>query len=61
MDAEEKADLDQTIDPIGPPELPTAVRYGARALALSGVITGVPLAVGVIGMIATWPWPPVEL
>lgn len=53
--------LDQ-VDPIGPPVLPKASRHTARALALSGIAIGTPLAAGVIGWLFPTPtWPPANL
>jgi hypothetical protein len=55
--SEDSSADEPVIDPIGPPVIPT-VRYGTRALALTGLVTGLPLAASVLGAIATWPWPP---
>jgi hypothetical protein len=43
----EARDQDQ-VDPIGPPVLEARVRYGARALALSGVAVGAALVTHVL-------------
>jgi len=62
MDAEIRPDADDQaidqVDPIGPPVLPKASRHTARALALTGVAIGAPLAVGFFSGFPTSTWPP---
>jgi hypothetical protein len=59
MDAEFRPEADdqttdQAIDPIGPPVLPRISRHTARALALTGVAIGAPLAIGALDFMPTW-------
>jgi len=50
MDADFSPDVgEEPIDPLGPPVLRARVRYGARALALSGAVAGAAVVTHLVG------------
>jgi hypothetical protein len=59
MDAEVHVEgAAECIDPIGAPVLPKISRHTVRALALTGVALGSPLAAGILAQGVTQTWPP---